>query len=124
MILLAASLVSGKLVTWLLGGAVVGALLIGIVAFVWVLSRKRPKKRIYNHRALFESLCRAHGLDRKSCRLLREVAQYHGLAHPARLFVERKWLFPFRLSPELRARSAELTAIRRQLFFAPKEQSR
>jgi hypothetical protein len=109
---------SGSL-SWLIIGGVIFCLLLAVIVLVVVGSTTKGKP-LYDHRALFESLCRAHQLDRKSRRLLCEVAEFHGLSQPGRLFIERHWLFPMNLSPALKARSADLAALRRRLFHAPK----
>lgn len=111
---------SSASLSWLMvGGAILCLLLLAAIVLVVVGSTSKGK-RLYDHRALFESLCRAHQLDRKSRRLLCEVAEFHALSQPGRLFIERHWLFPMNLSPQLKSRSAELAALRRRLFHAPK----
>jgi len=72
-----------------------------------------------SHPGLFYDLCRLHGLNAGSRRLLRHVAQHHRLAQPARLFTEPQWLDPARLGGPLRLRSAEVSALRSRLFDGP-----
>jgi hypothetical protein len=58
--------------------------------------------------SLFRGLCRLHGLNRNARQLLRRVARYHRLAHPARVFTEPGLLDSARLSPSSRAFQAAL----------------
>ena len=97
-------------------------ILTGIVLAVFLLSRflsRQDRQKSYNSpRALFCSLTKAHELDRKSRRLLRQVARWQRLAHPARLFLE-PWRFePVNLSPPLRKRLDEIQALRDHIFGA------
>lgn len=95
-----------------LGGAVGGLILLfGVIR----VARRLAHHRHNSHPGLFCGLCRLHRLDRNSRRLLRQVAQCYRLAQPARIFIEPQWLDPARLTP-LRARSAEIVALRNRLF--------
>ena len=69
-----------------------------------------------SHSGLFCSLCRLHRLDRNSRRLLKQVVQYYRLTQPARIFTEPHWLDPARLGAPLRARAADIAALRNHLF--------
>lgn len=87
-----------------------------VILFGLVRMARRFAHRWHNsHPGLFCSLCRLHRLDRNSRRLLKQVAQCYRLAQPARIFIEPQWLDPARLTP-LRARSAEIVALRNRLF--------
>jgi hypothetical protein len=57
-----------------------------------------------------------HGLDASSRRLLNRVVGFHRLAHPARLFIEPKWLDPASLGPGFRPQAAALEKLRNRLF--------
>jgi hypothetical protein len=95
------------------------AALASVVAVVWVVSWKLspPGRRLRCNqpRALFGALCRAHGLDRTSRRLLAQLARRHGMADRARLFLEPERFAPGALGP-LRARAAEVRRLRDKLF--------
>jgi hypothetical protein len=109
---------SGDVVTGLL-------LLAGVALGVFVLSRllsRQERQRAYNRpRALFRSLCKAHGLDRSSRQLLRQVARWQRLAQPARLFLEPNRFEPAALSPRLRAKGALLARLRDRIFAVSAE---
>ena len=81
------------------------AVLIAIVLGIWMLARIAARqdkaKRINNPWALFCSLARAHGLDRASRRMLKQLAQWQRLDHPGRLFVEPERFETVNLSPGL-----------------------
>lgn len=100
-------------------GAVVAAVIVGIAGGVWyALQRKRKQRNGFSHSALFDDLCRVHGLDRASRRLLKQVVQHCRLAQPGRVFVEPRWLDPATLSEPLRSKPSELTALRERIFGA------
>ncbi len=66
-----------------------------IVGVAWVLHRfvGRGKHRHKNSpRSLFNELCRAHHLGGGQKRILRDLASYHGLEHPALLFADASYL--------------------------------
>jgi hypothetical protein len=64
---------------------------------------------------LFAHLCRAHGLDWSDRRLLLRLARSRGLADPARVFVEPRFLQATSVDS---APAARLTELRRRLFDA------
>jgi hypothetical protein len=104
---------SGEMVVW--GAA--GVVLIGVLGgLAYWFRRRLQQSRQNGHPALFYGLCSVHGLDGASRRLLKLAWQHHRLAQPARLFTEPKWLDPAYLSEPLRARAAELSALRQHLF--------
>ncbi len=83
----------GERARWGIDDYVVAALLVAAVAIaVWILSRQAAllerRRHTNSPRALFRQLCRAHGLKFGNRRLLWQLARYHRLEHPARLFVE------------------------------------
>ena len=110
-----ARLDSGDLVIFL-------AILAGVVLAVYLLSRflayKDGRKSFNSPRALFRALAKAHNLDRASRRLLRRVARWQRLAHPARLFLEPTRFDPSNLSPQLRERITEIQTLRDRIFAA------
>ena len=95
-------------------------LVVGIIAVVCVairfVSRLQRRRSRYSHGALFQGLCRAHGLDRGARRLLKQIARHHRLSQPARLFTEPKWLAPANLGGSLHRRLPQVTALRTRLF--------
>jgi len=99
---------------------VTGLLLLGACSLgIFLLSRfaNQDRRRSFNRpRALFRELCKAHGLDFASRRLLARLARSQKLKHPARLFLEPARFEPPNLSPELAAKAAELRALRDRLF--------
>jgi hypothetical protein len=79
-------------------------------------SRHSGRQSFNSPKAMFRELCKAHKLDRKARQLLKQVARWQGLAHPARLFVEPERFETINLSPQLERRSAELQKLRAKLF--------
>ncbi len=65
---------------------------------------------------VFRSLCKAHGLDRGSRRLLWQVARCQKLAHPACLFLEPNRFAAANLSPQLRQQAETLKRLETRLF--------
>ena len=103
------------------GDIAVGLLILaGVVVAIVVLSRllsSQDRQRVFHSpRALFRSLCKAHGLDRSSRHLLWQVARWQRLTHPARLFLEPNRFEAVNLSPALQQKQAALTALRARIF--------
>jgi hypothetical protein len=94
--------------------------ILGVSVVLYLVNRwhsRRSGKQSYNSpSAMFHELCQAHNLDRKTRQLLKRVAQWQGLTHPARLFLEPERYEPANLSPELERFSAELFELRAKLF--------
>jgi hypothetical protein len=104
---------AGEMFVWLL-------IAVGVIAVVCVvlyaLNRMIHRWRYNSHPALFYGLCKVHGLDGNARRLLKQVARFHNLARPTRLFIDPKWLDPANLGGSFRARTGELWALRQRLF--------
>jgi len=81
------------------------------------LARETPQRRINSPRRLFRDLCRLHGLDGTSRRLLRRLARYQKLDHAGRLFVEPERFDPGNLGPLAREQH-RYEQIRERLFGA------
>lgn len=98
--------------TLLGAGAVVLAIAaVALAIWFWTYRRRRlAEYRVSAPRALFDELCRGHGLRWSERRLLRQLAVQLKLDHEARLFLEPElWAAAStRLSPAEKARSAEL----------------
>jgi hypothetical protein len=99
-----------------------GVAVVVLLVFLWWLTRlaaRRDKTRMFtDDKSLFRALCRAHGLDRSSCRLLKRLAQWQRLSHPARLFLEPDRFHTTNIGPELRRQQASLEAVRDKIFGA------
>jgi hypothetical protein len=75
-------------VTGLLG--MIGSLLLLGFA-VWSFTRwysRRESRPLNSPKVLFRELCRAHQLGHADRKLLREIADWHGMADPVQLFLE------------------------------------
>ncbi|MBX3412311.1 MAG: hypothetical protein KF708_06295 [Pirellulales bacterium] len=72
-----------------------------------------------NPRALFRALCRAHGLDHASRRLLDQLARQQRLADPARLFLEPERFEAASLGPALKSQQGRYASLRDRLFAEP-----
>jgi hypothetical protein len=82
--------VPASTVLWICGAVVVVAFVAWLVvrSFLWLHRRYRR----LNRWALFGELCRAHALNRGARRIVRQVAERGGLAHPALVFADpRCW---------------------------------
>jgi len=104
---------AGAMLLWMM----VAACGIAVVSMaIYYGSRIRHRRRHSSPILLFHGLCRLHGLDRDSQRLLRQVARHHRLPNPLRLFTEPKWLDPTALGEGLSGRANEVSSLRKQLF--------
>ena len=101
------------MMVWLL---VAGAV-IGVVSVILVIANRVAWHwRHKSHRGLFSGLCKVHGLDAGSRRLLNRAARFNRLRQPARLFIEPKGLDPAGLGPAFRSDAAALGKLRNSLF--------
>lgn len=105
--------------TMLLCMALAVATITTVCALSYATHRLVQRRRGNSHSLLFAELCRIHGLDRASRRLLKWVARQRRLTQPARLFVDPQWLDPARVG----SRRAELAAMRARLFCSPSSDS-
>ncbi len=96
--------------------AVLSSLAAGMYVLSRVLHRQELPQRSNSPRVLFRELCLAHGLDRASRRLLRQIGRYQRLDHPGRLFLEPERFDPANLSPKLRHNKALIQSLRQTLF--------
>jgi len=85
----------------------------------WLFTGTERVHRHYHPKALFRSLCRAHGIRFRDRLLLAQLARHHGLEHPARLFLEAERFAPTTLSPRLHRNLDALSALRAILFTEP-----
>lgn len=88
-----------------------------LVAVLKRLSRETPQRPTNSPRRLFRDLCRLHGLDRSTRRLLKRLARQQQLDHPSRLFVEPERFDAHNLG-SLAGDQRRLHAIRQRLFGA------
>ena len=97
--------------------------LVGCAGFaVWLGVRRANRLRGWwrNHPShLFGQLCRAHRLDWSQRRLLRRLANSHGLDHAVRLFLEPDRFHSAASKPELEPFRKQLDGLQRQLFRDP-----
>lgn len=97
-----------------------GGFVAAMVVLFWAASwwaRRDERRRTYTHPGrLFHELCRAHGLDASSRRLLRRLASHARLSQPALIFVEPQWFDPAGLPPSLTAEQPHLEQLRARLF--------
>jgi hypothetical protein len=95
--------------------------LLALLALVLLVGRWVAARRAhgyYSERGLFRELCRAHGLDWASARLLRRLAAYHRLPQPAQLFLDPSYFQADRLDGALRECGERISRIG-QVIFAP-----
>ena len=87
---------------------------LAIALAVWLLSQwfnAHEQSCFSSRRGLFRILCRAHGLDWSSRRLLARLARHQGLRDPGRLFLEPNRFDRETMSPALAAHYDEFKAI-------------
>lgn len=100
-----------------LWGAAILLLVIGVTTvFIVRHLKQREGQTFCNTRRLFLDLCRLHELNAGQRRLLRRLAQAHGLTDAARLFVEPAYFRTAGLATELRADPETIAALSRRLF--------
>lgn len=87
-----------------------------VVTMGLLLVRMRSQFQTDSKRALFSELCRAHGLNASSRRLLKRLAAARRLSHAATLFVEPQYFDTSDMSPALQAAMDELQRLRDQIF--------
>jgi len=104
---------TGQMLVWLL---IAIGLITAVALAVFFGNQFVYRRRHNSHPGLFAALCRVHGLDGNTRRLLRQVARSHNLAQPARLLTEPQWLDPVNLRGSVQRRRAELTKLRNRLF--------
>lgn len=97
--------------------------MLGIIAVVaaiaWLIVRYiklREKRNTSSAQHLFHELCRAHQLDWPSRKLLQSLAKAHGLANPARMFVEPHRFNADKIGPAFANSRRRLAELRQQLF--------
>jgi hypothetical protein len=92
----------------------------GIVGVILLLMIYKPlggrKRETGKPRALFLSLCKAHGLTWRECWLLWRLGRVQRLKDPARLFLEPERWDATNSSPALRSRRREYKRLQEQLF--------
>lgn len=95
----------------------VAVLVIAVFGILATILARRDKRRLFNSpRALFNALCHAHGLDRASRALLKQLAVSQRLTPPARLFLEPDRFDPVTLPAELQPQREAYIALRKRLF--------
>ena len=104
---------SGQVILYL---AIAAAVIAVVCLGVYFGTRVAHRRRHNSHGSLLHSLCRVHGLDRGTRRLLKQVARHHKLAHPARVFTEPQWLDPARLRGAMRRQASRVAAVHDRLF--------
>jgi hypothetical protein len=96
-----------------------------LVALAW-FSRwfaRHDRRSLFNSpRALFNALCKVHGLDYASRRLLKQLARAFGLPHPARVFVESQCFESGKLPTSLQGQRRAVEKLRQRLFAPPRDE--
>jgi hypothetical protein len=87
-----------------------------LVTVILLLVRVRSNFQTESKRGLFSELCRAHGLNSSSRRLLRLLAVARELKNPATLFVEPSHFASNNLPHALRHAGKDLQRLRERLF--------
>ena len=93
-------------------------LVVALVAARIVAVRNAPG--YFSQNGLFRELCRVHGLDWASRRLLMRLAHYQNLEDPARLFIEPARFQSEQLDGPLAEFRSQLQSIAGVIFAPPK----
>lgn len=101
------------LIPYIVGLAVVG---VGIAVVVKLVRDNDLTQPCDDPQKLFRELSRAHGLDRVSQRLLRELAAAFGMAQPAEVFLTPSVFEPQQLPEQLREEASRFQELRQRLF--------
>ena len=100
---------------YLIGIAIVATI---IAVVVTLIRRNDLSKGGYDPQKLFRELCRAHGLDHSSRRLLRQISETFGFTQPAEVFVTPAAFEPEQLPQELQTKQAKIRELRERLFVS------
>ena len=96
---------------------------VALAVAVWVLAQvtlRSENAKAYSHPGrLFDDLCRAHHLDRRSRRLLARVAEHLELSQPAVLFALRESWEPALEAAAFERDRARLAQVHAALFDSP-----
>ncbi len=95
----------------------IGVLIVGCV--LWLVARKfalRDGRSYHNQTRLFHDLCRLHGLDFPSRKLLWRLAKLKQLEHPAQLFVEPSWFEAPQVPGSLQPFRSQLAELKLRIF--------
>jgi hypothetical protein len=95
------------------------AVVVLAVFAVFVLQRYVPQQNRGTRNdpnQLFRDLCRAHGLGGADRRLLKRLAAWRGLSHPAIVFVMPECFETATLPPELQGAAHDVMRLRVRLF--------
>jgi len=98
---------------YFIGFALLG---IGIAIVVKIVKYNDLSQPCDDPQKLFRELCRAHGLDRASCRLLRQLASLTGLPQPVEVFLTPAVFEANQLPEQLRAKQKRVMELRERLF--------
>jgi hypothetical protein len=96
---------------WVIAALIV----IAFIAACFAYNRIR-KIQANGHYALFRGLCRLHGLDSNSKRLLRDIALHYNIDKPVRLFLEPSWLDQIQSKNDISADTVLINELKAKLF--------
>ena len=98
-------------------GAILMLGLVVVIYILWRLASRHERQGAYDSpRRLFQQLCKAHALDRPRRGLLKRMARWYRLAHPAQLFLESDRFEAANLGPEFVGEMAAVAQLRQVLF--------
>ncbi len=90
-----------------------------VAAVLWKVARVialRDGQNFDSPARLFNDLCRLHGLDFPSRKLLWRLAKIRQLDHPAQLFLEPTWFDTAHVPASLQPFRPQLAELKQQLF--------
>jgi hypothetical protein len=95
---------------------ILGAVVLGAWALTRFLARQERRRRFNNPAALFDALCRVHGLDIAERKLLLNHARGQGLEDPGRVFLEPERFGAKSITPAADDEQQQLASIKVRLF--------
>ncbi|NOY43494.1 MAG: hypothetical protein GXP26_16870 [Planctomycetes bacterium] len=102
-----------EVLPYLIGLALVAAIIFAVVKYIKYNDLSKPCD---DPQKLFREISKAHGLDRSSQRLLRQLADALGYVQPAEVFVTPSAFEANQLPEELRDEEARIRELRERLF--------
>ena len=98
---------------------VLGVVVLVLALVFWKVARVialRDGQSYHSPARLFNDLCRLHGLDFPSRKLLWRLAKIRQLEHPAQLFLEPTWFDMANVPASLQPFRPQLAELKQQLF--------
>jgi hypothetical protein len=94
--------------------------LVIVILFLWglvrLMNRQEGRRSFNNPKQLFDSLARAHQLNRQDRRIFLQIARVHQVAQPSRLFLDPDQFDAALAQHELQGQETAIAKLRDRLF--------